>query len=71
MTTDSPPLLWVKSSYSNNGGTCVEWAPAYASATGTVPVRDSKVPHATALTFKASVWSSFVTGVKGEEFPTL
>ncbi|ANW20780.1 DUF397 domain-containing protein [Streptomyces clavuligerus] len=36
-------LRWVKSSYStDNGGTCVEWAPGHASATGVVPVRDSK-----------------------------
>jgi hypothetical protein len=36
---------WVKSSYSNNGGAnCLEWAPTYAAACGTVPVRDSKLP---------------------------
>ncbi|MEE1791627.1 DUF397 domain-containing protein, partial [Streptomyces sp. BE308] len=29
MTTES--LHWVKSSYSDNGGTCVEWAPSNTS----------------------------------------
>ncbi|MFJ1594282.1 DUF397 domain-containing protein [Kitasatospora albolonga] len=36
---------WTASSYSNGqGGECVEWAPAYAAATGVVLVRDSKNP---------------------------
>ncbi|MFE4373863.1 DUF397 domain-containing protein [Streptomyces sp. NPDC056835] len=69
MTTESP--RWFKSSYSENGGQCIEVAANLVASCGVVPVRDSKVPHATALTFKASAWSSFVTGVKGEQFPTL
>uniref|UniRef100_UPI00082387CB DUF397 domain-containing protein n=1 Tax=unclassified Streptomyces TaxID=2593676 RepID=UPI00082387CB len=40
---------WSKSSYSGSGGTCVEWAPACVSATGTVPVRDSKSPSGLVL----------------------
>ncbi|MEU8681133.1 DUF397 domain-containing protein [Streptomyces sp. NPDC048611] len=40
MTTDS--LRWSKSSYSNNGGQCIEWAPEHAAATGEFLVRDSK-----------------------------
>ncbi|GGZ25325.1 hypothetical protein GCM10010387_18550 [Streptomyces inusitatus] len=40
MTTEPP--RWVKSSYSDNGGACVEWAPASVSTAGVVPVRDSK-----------------------------
>jgi hypothetical protein len=59
---------WVKSSYSNgNGGDCVEWAPR-CSASGVIPVRDSKVPHGPALLFPASSWSSFVAAVRGGEF---
>ncbi|MGW6600251.1 DUF397 domain-containing protein [Streptomyces sp. NPDC055036] len=67
MTTESP--RWFKSSYSSNGGNCVEVAANLVVSHGVVPVRDSKVPHVTALTFKASAWSSFVTGVKGGQFP--
>ncbi|MFF9571954.1 DUF397 domain-containing protein [Streptomyces sp. NPDC014685] len=67
--TDSPTtLLWVKSSYSGNGGTCVEWAPAHASATGIVPVRDSKNPHGPVLAVPAVSFASFVAGVKAGEF---
>ncbi|WP_411141232.1 DUF397 domain-containing protein [Streptomyces sp. x-80] len=66
MTTDSPSILWVKSSYSNNGGSCVEWAPT--SSTGTVPVRDSKDPSGPVLTIAPGAWSSFVSAVKGDKF---
>ncbi|GLF94073.1 DUF397 domain-containing protein [Streptomyces yaizuensis] len=58
MTTESP--RWFKSSYSNNGGTCVEWAPAYASATGIVPVRDSKSPSGPALMVSADAFAGLV-----------
>ncbi|MFI1889949.1 DUF397 domain-containing protein [Streptomyces jumonjinensis] len=56
MTTE--PLNWIKSSYSNNGGTCVEWAPE--SATGVVPVRDSKRPNGPVLTVSPSAWTGLV-----------
>ncbi|WP_424891252.1 DUF397 domain-containing protein [Streptomyces sp. XH2] len=56
---------WVKSSYSNgDGGGCVEWAPALATAHGIVPVRDSKIPGGPVLTFDPEAWSSFVTAVR-------
>lgn len=42
MTTESP--RWVTSSYSNNGGQCVEVAANLAVSRGVVPVRDSKNP---------------------------
>ncbi|MFE2042144.1 DUF397 domain-containing protein [Streptomyces sp. NPDC059477] len=42
MTSTTEPRNWIKSSYSNNGGQCVEWAPENVAATGVVPVRDSK-----------------------------
>ncbi|MFH8616545.1 DUF397 domain-containing protein [Streptomyces sp. NPDC017979] len=65
MTPDSHALRWVKSSYSvNNGGSCVEWAPDHASATGVVPVRDSKVPTGPVLNVPADAFTAFVTGVK-------
>ncbi|TSB19390.1 DUF397 domain-containing protein [Streptomyces benahoarensis] len=68
MTTDSLPLTWFKSSYSGSGGSCVEWAPAHAAATGIVPLRDSKDPHGPALTVPATAFASFVAGVKAGEF---
>ncbi|GAA5613803.1 DUF397 domain-containing protein [Streptomyces platensis] len=63
-TTDSP--RWFKSSYSNNGGNCIEVA---ANIPGAVPVRDSKDPNGPALTFTANGWSSFVAAVKNGKFP--
>ncbi|MFE7288476.1 DUF397 domain-containing protein [Streptomyces noursei] len=42
MTTESP--RWFTSSYSNNGGDCIEVATNLAATRGTVPVRDSKDP---------------------------
>lgn len=58
---------WRKSSYSSgDGGSCVEIMDGHPSS---VPVRDSKVPCGPALVFPAADWSSFVTAVKGGEFP--
>ncbi|MFI9628735.1 DUF397 domain-containing protein [Streptomyces sp. NPDC052042] len=70
MTTDSTTLSWVKSSYSNNGGSCVEWAPRSAATTGTVPIRDSKDPHGPALIVPAHAFTSFVAGIKAGKFGT-
>ncbi|MFF6905934.1 DUF397 domain-containing protein [Streptomyces sp. NPDC012389] len=72
MTTESPSgQQWVKSSYSDNGGSCVEWAPGTATATGIVPVRDSKNTTGPSLHVSAEVFSSFVAGVKAGEFGTV
>ncbi|MEU5638858.1 DUF397 domain-containing protein [Streptomyces milbemycinicus] len=67
MTTESP--RWFKSSYSDNGGACIEVAANLVSSRGEVPVRDSKDPHRPALVFEPRAWSSFVAAVKGGEFP--
>ncbi|MEU3600687.1 DUF397 domain-containing protein [Streptomyces sp. NPDC006798] len=61
MTTDSPAQRWVKSSYSGQGGTCVEWMPSHASATGIVPVRDSKREDGPVLMVSASAFAGLVT----------
>ncbi|OWA09665.1 DUF397 domain-containing protein [Streptomyces sp. CS227] len=66
MTTASP--RWFKSSYSNNGGDCVEVATNLAASRGTVPVRDSKVSSGPVLSVPAAAFSSFVAGVKAGEF---
>ncbi|MEU5212483.1 DUF397 domain-containing protein [Streptomyces sp. NPDC020742] len=66
MTTTTYSPRWFKSSYSDNGGNCIEVA---AGIPGVVPVRDSKDSHGPALNFSANGWSSFVAAVKGGEFP--
>ncbi|MEU5159106.1 DUF397 domain-containing protein [Streptomyces sp. NPDC020875] len=63
--TNRPPLQWVKSSYSQgNGGECVEWAPAQASTTGTVPVRDSKNPTGPVLMVSIDAFAGLVALAK-------
>ncbi|MET9807680.1 DUF397 domain-containing protein [Streptomyces halstedii] len=69
MTTAS--LRWYKSSYSNNGGDCIEVAANHTATTGAVPVRDSKNPGGPVLTVPATAFASFVTGVKAGEFDTV
>ncbi|MFJ4792592.1 DUF397 domain-containing protein [Kitasatospora purpeofusca] len=59
------PVSWRKSSYSNNGGSCVEVAP---DVPGLVPVRDSKDPSGPVLTFPTDAWHSFVTAIQAGEF---
>ncbi len=65
MTTDPQAFTWFKSSYSGNGGTCVEWAPAQAAATGMVSVRDSKDPSGPVLSVPSRSFAEFIAGVKG------
>ncbi|WP_328471821.1 DUF397 domain-containing protein [Streptomyces sp. NBC_00448] len=67
MTTETP--LWFTSSYSNNGGQCIEVAANLAASHGLVPVRDSKDPNGPALAFPADAFASFVAGVKAGDFP--
>ncbi|MFB7431768.1 DUF397 domain-containing protein [Streptomyces microflavus] len=71
MTTETTTQQWVKSSYSDNGGTCVEWAPHTATATGIVPVRDSKNTTGPVLSIPAAAFSAFVTGVKSGDLGTV
>ncbi|WP_411095050.1 DUF397 domain-containing protein [Streptomyces sp. 021-3] len=66
MTPNSP--YWRKSSYSDNGGACVEVAANLVPTHALVPVRDSKTPSGPVLTFPATAFSSFVAGVKAGEF---
>ncbi|GHE00755.1 DUF397 domain-containing protein [Streptomyces alanosinicus] len=62
MTTESP--RWFKSSYSSNGGNCIEVAANLVASRGVVPVRDSKNPSGPVLAFPTDAFSSFVAGVK-------
>ncbi|MFJ3710680.1 DUF397 domain-containing protein [Streptomyces sp. NPDC090053] len=66
MTTESP--RWFKSSYSDNGGACIEVAVNLVVPRGVVPVRDSKNPGGPVLDVSAGAFVSFVAGVKGTEF---
>ncbi|MFE9660220.1 DUF397 domain-containing protein [Streptomyces sp. NPDC005955] len=65
MTT--APLEWIKSSYSGNGGQCVEWAPSDASATGVVPLRDSKNPNGPVLMFSTDAFAGLVALARAVE----
>jgi hypothetical protein len=63
VTTDSPQ--WFTSSYSNNGGACIEVAMNLVASRGVVPVRDSKNPDGPVLSLAAGAFSSFVVSVRG------
>lgn len=52
---------WRKSSYSNNGGNCVEVARLSNSR---VAIRDSKAPHQAALIFTEEEFAAFVNSVR-------
>ncbi|MET9810626.1 DUF397 domain-containing protein [Streptomyces halstedii] len=69
MTTESP--RWFTSSYSDNGGACVEVAVNLAASRGVVPVRDSKRPGGPVLDVGAGAFAAFVAGVRGEALSTV
>jgi hypothetical protein len=62
---DLSGAVWRKSSYSGNGGNCVEVA---TNLPGVIAVRDSKNPGGPALVFTPDEWTAFVAGVAGGEF---
>ncbi|MEU2672241.1 DUF397 domain-containing protein [Streptomyces sp. NPDC007164] len=66
MTTESP--RWFKSSFSENGGQCIEVAANLVAPLGVVPVRDSKIPGGPVLNASAVSFAAFVAGVKAGEF---
>jgi hypothetical protein len=66
MTADHPDasgVQWRKSSYSANGGNCVE----VANSPGVVAVRDSKNPDGPRLAVTGNAWSAFVAGIQHGE----
>ncbi|MFH9608961.1 DUF397 domain-containing protein [Streptomyces sp. NPDC017448] len=69
MTTESPK--WFKSSYSSNGGDCVEVAANLVTARGIVPVRDSKVADGPVVTVPVTAFVAFVAGVQGGTFDSV
>ncbi|MEV7021779.1 DUF397 domain-containing protein [Kitasatospora sp. NPDC093558] len=62
---DLSDAQWRKSTYSGQGGDCIEVA---SSVPGLLPIRDSKDPHGPALIFPAEAWRSFVAAVQAGEF---
>ncbi|MFI6466681.1 DUF397 domain-containing protein [Streptomyces sp. NPDC050528] len=69
MTTETP--CWFTSSYSDNGGACIEVAANFVAPHGTVPVRDSKNPTGPVLGFPAHAFATFIAGVKAGTFGTV
>ena len=68
MTTTTESPRWFKSSYSDNGGNCIEVAANLVASRGVVPVRDSKIPGGPVLNTSPASFASFVEGVKAGEF---
>ncbi|MEL5955857.1 DUF397 domain-containing protein [Streptomyces sp. CLV115] len=66
MTTESH--RWFKSSYSSNGGACVEVGANLVAPLGVVPIRDSKTPGGPLLNASAVSFAAFVAGVRAGEF---
>ncbi|MFE7531870.1 DUF397 domain-containing protein [Kitasatospora sp. NPDC057542] len=62
---DLTTASWVKSTYSQQGGDCLEVARGSRTL---MPVRDSKDPQGPALVFPAEAWKSFVAAVRSGEF---
>ncbi|MFJ5308800.1 DUF397 domain-containing protein [Streptomyces sp. NPDC088350] len=61
-TRELGAATWTKSSYSdNNGGNCVDIAPAFPAV---VPVRDSKLCEGPVLMLTRSAWSAFTAALR-------
>ncbi|GAA1243819.1 DUF397 domain-containing protein [Kitasatospora nipponensis] len=68
MTTVVPTnLSWRKSSYSSDGGDCIEVASGLPDL---APVRDSKNPHGPALAFTTTAFTDFLTALKTGTLPS-
>lgn len=64
-STDLPNAAWAKSSYSANGGNCVEVAVVSSTENTTaVAVRDSKDPEGAVLLFTPAQWREFTSSMK-------
>jgi hypothetical protein len=60
LTADPSRAAWRTSSYSNNGGECVE----VAAAGGVIGVRDTKDQAGVMLTFGPQAWQRFAIRAK-------
>ncbi|WP_432152231.1 DUF397 domain-containing protein [Streptomyces sp. bgisy029] len=59
---------WFTSSYSDNGGDCIEVAVNLTAARGIVPVRDSKSVDGPVVDVRTAAFSAFVAGVQAGAF---
>ncbi|MFC9031077.1 DUF397 domain-containing protein [Streptomyces arboris] len=59
---------WFTSSYSSNGGNCIEVAVNLVASQGIVPVRDSKCVDGPVVDVRTAAYSAFVAGVQDGEF---
>ncbi|MEI5033333.1 DUF397 domain-containing protein [Streptomyces sp. S1A(2023)] len=62
---------WFTSSYSANGGNCIEVAANLTASRGIVPVRDSKVVNGPVIAVPGTAFAAFVAGVRGGTFDTV
>ncbi|MFF2698098.1 DUF397 domain-containing protein [Streptomyces cyaneofuscatus] len=62
---------WFTSSYSSNGGDCVQVAVNLVAARGIVPVRDSKCVDGPVVDVRTAAFSAFVAGVQAGTFDTV
>ncbi|MFX4293186.1 DUF397 domain-containing protein [Streptomyces bohaiensis] len=60
----STDLRWLTSTYSDNGGACVQVSADLAATEGTVPIRDSKAPADAVLSLSTGAFAAFVGGVR-------
>ncbi|MGW1715770.1 DUF397 domain-containing protein [Streptomyces sp. NPDC002156] len=56
--------IWRKSSYSGQGGDCLEVAEGLPDV---LPIRDSKNTSGPNLAFDTQAWTSFITALKADE----
>lgn len=59
---------WFTSSYSSNGGDCIEVAVNLVASRGVVPVRDSKAFDGPVVGVRTAAFSAFVAGVQAGTF---
>jgi hypothetical protein len=60
-STELSRAAWRTSSYSNNGGECVE----LATTSALVRVRDTRHRAGAVLTFTPAAWEQFIVSLKG------
>ncbi|WP_405190301.1 DUF397 domain-containing protein [Streptomyces anulatus] len=71
MTTETETPRWYTSSYSGNGGQCVQVATNLATPHGIVPVRDSKNVTGPVLDVPDTAFTAFVAGVRAGDLSTV
>ncbi|MFI1176533.1 DUF397 domain-containing protein [Streptomyces melanogenes] len=60
----APSPQWFRSSYSDNGGACVEIAANLVASHGVVPVRDSKLANGPVLLLSPGTFAGLVEYAK-------